>query len=107
MIIGTDKNRFNIPIIPQYQDYRYANELECECGAIGYRHKLKGFVGIAEDELGNYEMLFECPKCGEKIRYHGIVRKKGDVEMDLYCALMTDRENSNKFLIEEGKYVDR
>lgn len=65
---------------PQYEGIPYAADFKCaNCGKSGdgYIHEPGGYVelphgklvGWCEDKYG-YQMVFECPICFEKYRYH-------------------------------------
>lgn len=57
---------YDIPIIPQWEIYRYEPILHCECGHTEHGHNL---VGIAEVR-GEMMLCHECPKCKDKFRCH-------------------------------------
>ena len=57
---------YNVPIVPQWEIYRYAPELHCTCGATEFRRNI---VGLAEVK-GAMMNCHECPSCGDKFRTH-------------------------------------
>ncbi len=57
---------YEVPVIPQWENYRYEADLQCHCGATECR---KGIVGIAEVN-GDMMMCCECPQCFDKFRAH-------------------------------------
>lgn len=57
---------YNVPIIPQWEIYRYAPELYCTCGAT---ESHRNIVGLAEVK-GAMMICHECPFCGDKFRTH-------------------------------------
>jgi len=66
MKIYFGKEEYNIPVISQWENYRYAPELMCECGSTNFEEQV---VGIAE--IGGIMMsLNECPFCHDKFRTH-------------------------------------
>lgn len=64
-----------LPKFPQYESFPYARDLSCpNCDKSGFplvEGKLEkpNLVGWCETNIG-YMGVFECPKCGQKFRFH-------------------------------------
>ena len=59
---------------PQYEDFPYARDLICpNCEKSGFSPlgnlEKPNLVGWCETNVG-YMGVFECPKCGQKFRFH-------------------------------------
>lgn len=61
-----NREEYDIPIVPQWEIYRYEASLKCNCGYTEHGHNL---VGIAEVR-GEMMLCHECPQCGDKFRCH-------------------------------------
>ena len=66
MKIYFGEEEYNVPVIAQWQNYRYASDLQCRCGYTQYNQNI---IGIAEIN-GMMEQCNECPKCFDKFRFH-------------------------------------
>lgn len=70
-IVPVKGNEYNIPFIPQYEDYEYNTDMFCDCCSdFTPNAYLEGIVGISEDANGRYLLLHKCPRCGAKWRCH-------------------------------------
>ena len=66
MRITSFDNEYDIPIIPQWENFRYELTQHCDCRHTEHGHNL---VGIAEVN-GEMMLCHECPECGDKFRCH-------------------------------------
>lgn len=59
---------FNLPFIPQYEDYKYSKGLCCpNCGGTDFLKSFReGIVGYSTSHSGEFFLLRECPLCGTK-----------------------------------------
>lgn len=66
----------------QYEDIPYSGTMECpQCygSGIGSWRDSAKLVGWCSTERG-YMMVFECPHCFQKFRYHGCMDERWDWE---------------------------
>ena len=89
IIFGNEQ--YNIPVIPQWEEYRYEPMLKCQCKSTEHGHNI---VGIAEVQ-GAMMVLHECPYCCDKFRCH--IALPHD-EWEEYLGLMLHLHNQ-KFRI--------
>ena len=64
-----------LPKIPQYENIPYAKDLNCQrCGRSGFvdSDTKPNIVGWCETNIG-YMIVFECPICYERYRFHGTI----------------------------------
>ena len=64
-----------LPKIPQYENIPYAKDLNCQgCGRSGFvdSNTKPNIVGWCETNIG-YMIVFECPLCHERYRFHGTI----------------------------------
>ena len=72
VVVGFTGDKYKIPEILNWEDYRYANDLSCNCGHVSLfadKPMAVYMVGIANTHFGEMA-CFECPNCGDRIRYH-------------------------------------
>lgn len=69
-----------LPKIPQFEDIPYARDFNCpNCDKTGFfdgfgeeEREKPNIVGWCETNIG-YMMVFECPHCYQRYRFHGTV----------------------------------
>ena len=64
-----------LPKIPQYENIPYAKDFNCQgCGRSGFvdSDTKPNIVGWCETNIG-YMIVFECPLCHERYRFHGTI----------------------------------
>ena len=69
MIIEFLEYKFNVPLIPQYEDIRQTKNMLCQCGYSDYHINKFNLIGYCDTQQG-FMAVFECEKCGEKYRHH-------------------------------------
>lgn len=69
-----------LPKFPQYEDIPYAGDFNCpNCDKTGFfdgfgeeEREKPNIVGWCDTNIG-YMMVFECPRCYQKFRFHGTI----------------------------------
>ena len=91
----------------QYDDIPYVADFKCpECGKSGegYTHKPGGYVSLDKGKLigycstpYGYQMVFECPHCFTKYRYHNCTTGRNDwasFKSELFLVWILEDDNS-------------
>lgn len=94
-----DKMMNELREFPQYEDIPYAGDFKCpNCGKSGdgFTHvpgegyvpiQSAKLIGYCYSNVSGYQMVYECPVCHNKFRYHNCTTERSNFE-DFKLALL-------------------